>query len=89
MQVARVEVEYLCQWLIGSGGGCSCKLLAHPTPMFLPKIVLTCATCAGGVFPSINWRKYSTCTHATCTVWWWLCGGLYIIYVVVVITMWW
>ena len=25
------------------------------------------ATCAGGVFPSNHWRKYSTCT-----VWWWL-----------------
>ena len=40
------------------------------------------ATCAGGVFSSNHWRKYSTCTRATCTVWWWLhvvvvyiCGG--------------
>ena len=29
------------------------------------------ATCAGGVFSSNHWRKYSTCTRATCTVWWW------------------
>ena len=30
------------------------------------------ATCAGGVFSFNHWRKYSTCTRATCTVWWWL-----------------
>ena len=29
------------------------------------------ATCAGGAFSSIHWRKYCTCTRATCTVWWW------------------
>ena len=30
------------------------------------------ATCAGGVFSSNHWRKYSTCTRATCTVWWYV-----------------
>ena len=29
------------------------------------------ATCAGGAFSSSHWRKYCTCTRATCTVWWW------------------
>ena len=38
------------------------------------------ATCAEGVFPSSHSRTYSSCAHATCTVWWWLhvvvvCGG--------------
>ena len=36
------------------------------------------ATCAGGVFSSNHWRKYSTCTRATCTVWWWLHVVVYI-----------
>ena len=26
-------------------------------------LVLTIAPCAGGVFPSSSWRKYSTCTR--------------------------
>ena len=30
------------------------------------------ATCAGGVFSFNHWRKYSTCTRATCTVWWYI-----------------
>ena len=29
------------------------------------------ATFAGGIFPPSHWRKYSSCIHATCTVWWW------------------
>ena len=29
------------------------------------------ATCAGVAFSSSHWRKYCTCTWATCTVWWW------------------
>ena len=29
------------------------------------------ATCAGGAFSFTHWRKYFTCTRATCTVWWW------------------
>ena len=35
------------------------------------------ATCTGGIHSSINWRKYSTCTGATCTVWW----CLYVVFV--------
>ena len=34
-------------------------------------VVSPSATCAGGAFSSIHWRKYCTCTRATCTVWWW------------------
>ena len=30
------------------------------------------ATCAGGAFSSSHWRKYCTCTRATCTVWWYI-----------------
>ena len=40
--------------LVGGGGG-GCVLLVQPTP------TCTDTTCAG-VFPSINWHKYSTCT---------------------------
>ena len=48
------------------------------------------ATCVGGVCPSSHWRTYSTCTHATCTVWWRLhlvvvCGGASCIFVAVVV----
>ena len=43
--------------LVGDGGGCSCVLLVQPTP------TCTVATCTGSVFPSVNWRKYSTCKH--------------------------
>ena len=34
-------------------------------------VVSPSATCAGGAFSSSHWRKYCTCTRATCTVWWW------------------
>ena len=34
-------------------------------------VVSPSATCTGGAFSSIHWRKYCTCTRATCTVWWW------------------
>ena len=34
-------------------------------------VVSPSATCAGGSFSFIHWRKYCTCTWATCTVWWW------------------
>ena len=29
-------------------------------------------TCASGAFSSSHWRKYCTCTWATCTVWWFI-----------------
>lgn len=31
-------------------------------------VLINFATCTGGIFPSINWCKFSTCTSATCTV---------------------
>ena len=43
------------------------------------------ATCVGGVCPSSHWRTYSTCTHATCTVWWWL----NVVVLVVYLWQWW
>ena len=45
-------------------------------------VVSTCCNLRWWCFSSNHWRKYSTCTRATCTVWWWLhvvvvymCGG--------------
>ena len=45
------------------------------TPL-APAVVSPIATCAGGVFSSIYWRRYWPYTQATCTVWWWLFGGI-------------
>ena len=36
-----------------------------------PEVVPPFATYIGGLFPSTDWRTYSTCARATCTVWWW------------------
>ena len=35
-------------------------------------LVLTFYCFLSWCFPSSNWQKYSTCTHATCIMWWWL-----------------
>ena len=64
-------------------------------------VLLTSSNLHWRCFPSSQWRKYSTCTRAACTVWWWLCsdgcmclvdcgGGSCMLYnyvVVVVVTM--
>ena len=45
----------------------------HPLAQIL--VVSPIATCAGGVYPSTHWRRYCTCTQATCTVWWCFFSG--------------
>ena len=76
-----------CKHSTCTGGGCpqlqlALVVLFHSatsadTP--LAHIVASpSATCAGGAFSSSYWRKYCTCTRATCTVWWWSVVVIYI-----------
>ena len=68
-----------CKHSTCTGGGCH-QLQLAPVVLFhsatsadspLAHVVVSpSATCAGGAFSSIHWRKYCTCTRATCTVWW-------------------
>ena len=69
-----------CKYSTCTGGGCHQLQLAlvvlfhSATSADSPLthvVVSPSATCAGGAFSSIHWRKYCTCTRATCTVWWW------------------
>ena len=69
-----------CKYSTCTGGGCH-QLQPASVGFFhsatsadssLAHVVVSpSATCAGGAFSSIHWRKYCTCTRATCTVWWW------------------
>ena len=69
-----------CRYSTCTGGGCHQLQLAlvvlfhSATSADSPLahvVVSPSATCAGGAFSSSHWRKYCTCTRATCTVWWW------------------
>ena len=69
-----------CKYSTCTGGGCHQLQLAlvvlfhSATSADSPLahvVVSPSATCAGGAFSSSHWRKYCTCTRATCTVWWW------------------
>ena len=53
------------------GSAVSLSAVGTKTPP-APAVVSPIATCAGGVFPSTHWRRYQTCTWATCTVWWYI-----------------
>ena len=68
-----------CKHSTCTGGGChqlqlALVVLFHSATSAdspLAHVVISpSATCAGGAFSSIHWRKYCTCTRATCTVWW-------------------
>ena len=70
-----------CKYSTCTGGGChqlqlALVVLFHSATSAdspLAHVVASpSATCAGGAFSSSHWRKYCTCTRATCTVWWWI-----------------
>ena len=67
----------LCKHSTFTGGGCQ-QLQTAPLVLFYSAtsadsplayvVVLPSVTCTGGAFSSIHWRKYCTCTRATCIV---------------------
>ena len=79
-----------CKYSTCTGGGChqlqlALVVLFHSATSAdspLANVVVSpSATCAGGAFSSSHWRKYCTCTRATCTVWWYM----YIIYILLAV----
>ena len=69
-----------CKHSTCTGGGCHHSQLAlmvlfhsatSADSLLAHMVASPSATCAGGAFSSIHWRKYCTCARATCTVWWW------------------
>ena len=69
-----------CKHSTCTGGGChqlqlALVVLFHSATsadsLLAHMVASPSATCAGGAFSSIHWRKYCTCARATCTVWWW------------------
>ena len=70
-----------CKYSTCTGGGChelqlALVVLFHSATSadspLAHVVVSPSATCAGGAFSSSHWRKYCTCTRATCTVWWYI-----------------